>query len=110
MFLKDPVFCVAEHGPAVILSRTFEQLGIAYAFMGIEAINQGLGMCIVGAFGNEVTQAQKALYQEVKEALGIPATMPLLAMLTIGFPDEEPKARPRKDFDAIVSWGKVGKK
>jgi nitroreductase len=59
VLLKDPLIYVAGHGPAIILSRTFEQLGIAYAFMAIEAINQGLGMGIVGAFGNEITQAQK---------------------------------------------------
>jgi nitroreductase len=110
VFLKDPVFCVAENGPAIILSRTFEQLGIAYAFMAVEAINQGLGMCIVGAFGNEITQAQKKLYEEIKASLGIPEKMYLLCMLTLGVPDEEPKLRPRKLFDNIVSRGTVGHK
>jgi len=110
VFLKDPVFCVAENGPAIILSRTFEQLGIAYAFMAVEAINQGLGMCIVGAFGNEITQAKKELYGEIKTALGIPEKMYLLCMLTLGVPDEEPKLRPRKLFDNIVSRGTVGHK
>lgn len=110
VILKDPVFSVAEHGPAMILSRTFEQLGIAYGFMGIEAQNQGLGMCIIGALGNEVTGAQKELYKEIKSALGIPETMYLLTLLTLGIPDESPNARPRKDFDKIVSRGKVGQK
>ncbi|MFC1896086.1 nitroreductase family protein [Thermodesulfobacteriota bacterium] len=108
--MKDPVFCVAEHGPAIILARTFEQLGIAYGFMAIEAINQGLGMCMVGALSNEVTGTQKEVYEEVKAELGIPENMYLLTLLTLGFPDEEPKARPRKPFDRIVSRGKVGQK
>ncbi len=110
VILKDPVFSVAEHGPAMILSRTFEQLGIAYGFMGIEALNQGLGMCIIGALGNEVTGAQKELYEEIKSELGIPEKMYLLTLLTLGIPDESPNARPRKDFDKIVSRGKVGQK
>lgn len=110
VLLNDPVFCVAEHGPAIILGRTLEQLGIVYAFMGIEAVNQGLGMCIVGAFGNELTGAQKELYREVRNVLGIPEKMYLLALLTLGIPDEEPQARPRKEFDNVVSRGKVGKK
>ncbi len=110
VILKDPVFSVAEHGPAMILSRTFEQLGIAYGFMGIEAQNQGLGMCIIGALGNEVTGAQKELYEEIKSELGIPEKMYLLTLLTLGIPDESPNARPRKDFDKIVSRGKVGQK
>ncbi|MGD9261429.1 MAG: nitroreductase family protein [Desulfobacterales bacterium] len=108
--LKDPVFCVAENGPAMILSRTFEQLGITYGFMGIEAVNQGLGMCIIGALGNEVTGANQDLYQEIKASLGIPEKMYLLTILTLGVPDEAPKARPRKDFNLIVSREKVGQK
>jgi nitroreductase len=110
VLLKDQLIYVAGHGPSIILSRTFEQLGIAYAFMAIEAINQGLGMCIVGAFGNEITQAQKERYGEIKASLGIPEKMYLLCMLTLGVPDEEPKPRPRKLFDNIVSRGTVGHK
>jgi len=110
VLLNDQLIYVAGHGPAIILSRTFEQLGIAYAFMAIEATNQGLGMCIVGAFGNEITQAQKKLYEEIKASLGIPEKMYLLCMLTLGVPDEEPKPRPRKLFDNIVSRGTVGHK
>ena len=106
--LKDPVFCVAENGPAIILARTFEQLGIAYGFMCIEAVNQGLGMCIVGALSNEATGAKLDLYQEIKSELGIPENMYLLTLLTLGKADEDPKARPRKAFDTIVSRGKMG--
>jgi len=108
--LQNPVFCVAEHGPAVILSRTFEQLGIAYGFMGVEAVNQGLGMCMVGALGNEVTGELKELYEEIRSLLGIPENMYLLTLLTLGIPNEDPKARPRKDFDTVVSRGRVGEK
>ena len=108
--LKDPVFCVAENGPAIILARTFEQLGIAYAFMGIEAVNQGLGMCIVGALNNEATGAKLDLYQEIKSELGIPENMYLLALLTLGKANEDPKPRPRKAFDTVVSRGKIGEK
>jgi nitroreductase len=106
--LKDPVFCVAENGPAIMLARTFEQLGIAYGFMGIEAVNQGLGMCIVGALSNEATGAKQELYQELKSEMGLPGHMYLLALLTLGKPNEDPKARPRKAFDTVVSRGKVG--
>lgn len=106
--LKDPVFCVAENGPAVILARTFEQLGIAYGFMGIEAVNQGLGMCVVGALSNEATGAKNEIYQKIKSEMGLPEQMYLLALLTLGVPNENPNARPRKAFDAVVSRGKFG--
>jgi nitroreductase len=108
VILTDPVFSVVENGPAVILSRTFEQLGIAYGFMGVEAVNQGLGMCIVGALNSEVTGTRQELYQEVKDLMAIPKDMYLLTLLTLGVPGEEPKARPRKAFESIVSKGKFG--
>ena len=106
--LNDPILAIADRGPAIILARTFEQLGIAYGFMGIEAVNQGLGMCIIGAFGNEVTEAQKEMYASIRTDLGIPDGMYLLTLLTLGIPDEAPPARPRKEFNAVVSRGKVG--
>lgn len=108
--LQNPVFCVAQHGPSVILSRTFEQLGIAYGFMAIEAVNQGVGMCMVGAMGNKVTGELKELYEEVQGILNLPENMYLLTLLTLGIPDETPRERPRKAFDAIVSKEKIGQK
>ncbi len=106
--LSDPILAVSSSSPAAILARTFEQLGIAYGFMGIEAVNQGLGMCIIGAFSNEVTGNEKELYTVIKTELNIPDDMYLLTLLTLGLPDETPMARPRKAFTDIVSRSKVG--
>lgn len=106
--LKDPVFCVAEHGPSIIMARTMEQLGIAYGFMCIEAVNQGLGMCIVGAFGNRLTEAMEEFYEDVCNELGLPKEIKPFALLTLGVPDEQPAARPRKPLDKIVSRNRFG--
>lgn len=105
---KSPVFTPALLGEQVVLARTLEELGIAIAFMTLEAVNQGLGTCIVGAFGNELTQGEPELYQEIRRDLGLPERMSLLCMLTLGYPDEDPAPRPRKDFDAVVSSGRYG--
>ena len=109
VMLKNPVFCVAENGPAMILARTFEQLGIAYGFMGLEAVNQGVGMCIVGAFSNDVVESGGGLYAEIKTELGLPENVYLLALLALGIPDQEPPARPRKPLEKIVSRGRFGR-
>ncbi len=106
--LKDRVFCVAENSPAVILARTFEQLGIACGFMCVEAVNQGLGACIVGAFGNRVNDDMKEIYEEVAGELGLSESMYLLALIPIGVPAEAPAARPRKPLADIASRNRVG--
>lgn len=108
VLLKDPAFCVAENGAATILARTLEQLGIAYGFMCLEAVNQGLGACIVGAMSNELTGAKRELYQSVKNELGLGDSMVLIAMIPIGFPDQNPPERPRKAFEEIVFRGRMG--
>lgn len=105
---SNPVLTPALLGKEVVLARTLEEIAIAVAFMTLEAVNQGLGTCIVGAFGNELTRAEPELYHEVKKDLGLPERMSLLSMLTLGYPDEDPPPRPRKDFDAVVSSEKYG--
>ena len=63
---------------------------------------------MIGAMGNSATSEMADLYEEVKTLLNLPEHMHLLTLLTLGVPDETPKARPRKDFDKIVSREKVG--
>jgi len=108
VLLQDPVFCVAENGPAMILARTFEQIGIAYGFMCLEAVNQGLGMCIVGAFNNDVIKTEDTLYTEVRQQLQLPDQVYLLALLVLGVPDQVPKSRPRKSLETVASRGVYG--
>jgi len=108
--LKDPMFCVAENEPAIVLARTMEQVAIAYTFMALEAVNQGLGVCMVGAFGNDVIKGKEELYREVRRMLNLPDDHYLLALLTMGYPVEEPPARPRKPLDKAASRGVYGKR
>lgn len=73
-------------------------LAIAVDHMTLAATAEGLGTCWIGAFYEE----------EVKRILKIPPEVRVVALLPIGYPAEEPSARPRKDRDDIVtfeSWG-----
>lgn len=110
VLMNDPMFCVAENGPAMILARTMEQIAIAYSFMAVQAVSLGLGMCMIGAFGNDAVPGGEAQYAEVRKTLALPDDHYLLAMLTIGHPAETPAARPRKPFDAVASSEKFGVK
>ena len=75
-----------------------EQLMIAVAYMTLEVVNQGLGAVWVGAITPK----------EIHKALNLPDNIFVHSLLPIGYPDEDPKPRPRKDFNKIVFWEKYG--
>ena len=60
----------------------------------------GLGTVHIGAF-----DAVK-----VAEILGVPEGFAVVAMTPLGYPDEEPNPRPRKELAEIVSYDKFGQK
>jgi nitroreductase len=71
-------------------------VSIACAFMILEAYEQGLGTCWIGAFKED----------EVKKILKIPEPVRVVSMIPLGYPDESPSQRERKDFDEIVCFEK----
>ncbi|HEX3013098.1 MAG TPA: nitroreductase family protein [Methanobacterium sp.] len=68
-------------------------ISIAVSFMTLEAVEQGLGTCWLGAYDEE----------KVRNILNIPERIRVPAMFTLGYADESPHARPRKHLDEIVS-------
>ena len=71
-------------------------LSIATSYMILEAREQGLGTCWIGHFDEK----------SVKEILGIPKEVRVVALTPLGYPDESPAARPRKSLDDIVCYEK----
>lgn len=61
-------------------------LSIATAYMILEAYEQGLGTCWLGSYDENM----------VKDVLGIPEEVRVVAITPLGYPDEEPSPRPRK--------------
>ncbi|WP_414470134.1 nitroreductase family protein [Methanobacterium sp. ACI-7] len=68
-------------------------LSIAVSFMILEATEQGLGTCWLGAYDEE----------KVRNILQIPERVRVPAMFTLGRAAEEPHQRPRKHLDEIIS-------
>lgn len=60
----------------------------------LQAASEGLGTCWIGAF-EELA---------VKDILGVPAEIKVLALTPLGYPSEEPAFRGRKSLDEIVSY------
>lgn len=73
---------------------------IPASFMTLEAYEEGLGVCWIGAFNEE----------KVKQILKIPEKLSVIILLTMGFPDEEPSPRPRKSKEEIFFLDEYGKK
>jgi nitroreductase len=71
-------------------------VSIACAFMILEAQEQGIGACWVGAFNEG----------EVKKILAVPNHMRVVTMMPLGYPDESPDPRPRKSFGQVVCFEK----
>ncbi|MEO0136906.1 MAG: nitroreductase family protein [candidate division WOR-3 bacterium] len=69
-------------------------LAIAMDHIILAATNEGLGTCWIGAFEEK----------KVKEILGIPDDVRVVALTPIGYPAEEPKDRGRKEFHEVVAY------
>lgn len=69
---------------------------IAMQNMVIAALTFGIGSCWIGACNEK----------KVKELLKIPDELKVVAVLTFGYPAEQPKQRKKKSFDEMFSFNK----
>lgn len=94
LFFADPALSgVRDEKPYYMTD-----IGIAMENAVLAATEMGLGTCWVGAF----TEGP------IKEYLGVPEELRLVALTPLGVPDEEPAPRPRKALEEIVClnhWG-----
>jgi nitroreductase len=90
------VFLVAVEDPAQKWSRVDATIMLDH--VTLEAHERGLGTCWIGAF-------DKA---KVGELLNVPPNKEVMACMTLGYPDEEPDARPRKPTEELVYIDRFG--
>jgi len=69
---------------------------IAVDHMTLQAVEEGLGTCWIGAFDEK----------KVKEILQIPDDVRVVSLLPLGYPSTAPQSKPRKSLDEIVLWEK----
>ena len=90
----DPAESEVENG----IDYYVADVAIAFEHLCLAAQALGLGSCWMGWY-NEA---------QVKDALKIPAGIRIIGISPLGYPDQEPKARPRKDLSEIAffdTWG-----
>ncbi len=71
-------------------------VAVALEHLILQAADEGLGTCWIGAF--EET--------EVRAILGVPEEVKVLALTPLGYPGERPVRRGRKSLSEIVSYEK----
>ncbi|MCL6638143.1 MAG: nitroreductase family protein [Firmicutes bacterium] len=75
--------------------------GIAMENLMLAARAEGLGTCWLGEFNEDAARVP----------LGVPEGWRVVGMTPLGYPDQDPKPRPRKSLDEIVfaeKWGAKG--
>jgi nitroreductase len=92
----DPTASGVENGIEYYIADT----AIAFEHLCLAAHALGLGTCWMGWFDETA----------IKNALGIPANIKVVGITPLGYPDQEPKPRPRKSLAEITfydRWGQV---
>ena len=69
-------------------------VSIAMEHMSLQAVEEGLGTCWIGAFKED----------EVKRILNIPDEIRVVELMALGYPAFVPEPRPRKKLEEIVSF------
>ncbi len=90
----DPAESGVENGIEYYIADT----AIAFEHLCLAAQGLGLGSCWMGWYDEA----------RVKESLGIPARIRVVGVTPLGYPDQEPKPRPRKGLSEIAyleKWG-----
>lgn len=73
----------------------YVDIAIAFEHIVLAAANFGLGTCWIGRLGVDET---------IKQALGIPEHVRVVAVTPLGYPDETPGPKPRKSLSEIVHY------
>jgi len=92
MFLADAGVIIVALADSEASPKWFKQdVMIAIEHMVLASTSLGYGTCWIGAFEEK----------QVKQLLGVPKRIAVVALLPIGVPDEKPQPKPRKNFGEI---------
>ncbi|HWR06987.1 nitroreductase family protein [Sporomusa sp.] len=100
-FLNNQIAEALANTTSSLLARTFENMGIAYGFMILEALNQGLGACIVGEIDNELSGVDSVLYNEIKKYFELSDSEIITAAIILGYPAKDAAVSPRKQENEV---------
>ena len=97
VILGSDVFAPYRLGEQAMTIKAGEQIMISIAYMTLEALNQGIGSCWAGAISPK----------DAHGVMNLPNNWFVHDFLLLGYPDEDPRPRPRKPLNEVVFWEKV---
>ena len=111
ILLNNPIFNPTLISEDAVMTRTLEELTYAIGYMTLEAKAHGVGSCIIGAIGNDLTGSVPEVYELTKKTLDLPEDLTIITLLLLGYPAEtqEKPVRIRKSFDEVVSYEIYGR-
>lgn len=83
-----------ENSPQEELKQILRDTSISVEHILLEAENLGLGTCWVAWFTQD----------EIRPILNIPTDKYVVGIITLGYANEAPKARPRKNLEEIIHY------
>lgn len=91
---EDMNILLNEDSPQQELKQIIRDTSIAIEHILLEANNLGLGTCWVAWFTQE----------EIRPILNIPSDKYVVGIITVGYSNEKPNARPRKKLEEIIHY------
>lgn len=98
--IKEDNLVIKEDSPELEIKLIIRDTAIAIENLVLQAESMGLSTCWVGDFEQS----------HIRSILSIPLDKYVVAVITVGYPDEKPQARPRKPLKETVYfdiWGRV---
>jgi len=96
---KAPVVLAFCADPAISSHWWIDDCSAAVENAMIEAVNQGLGTCWIGCRGDASIGYGRE--DHVKQALGIPESIRVLALVTLGYPAKAPRPKDPGPMEAV---------
>ncbi len=93
-----PSFAIDDNSPEPVVKKIIRDTSIAVEHLVLQAESMGLATCWVGYFSQG----------DIRPILEVPPDKYVLAVITVGYADEQPAAMPRKPLPEMVhyeSWG-----
>jgi nitroreductase len=86
----NPAYVMRCGHPAYLID-----LAIVLEHIALQAVREGLGTCWIGSFDEN----------QAREALGVPPAVPIVELMSLGYPARLPAARGRKTAEELFHRG-----